>query len=172
MTSFSSENNYLRGNSNSSTSHSLFNIINENCSVEQQALNEYKRSLNAIIEKEKEEQDQKNENKEGNKKEEEKYLTEEISFSEAEFLQKLLSIKKKIAKLYKEYNEVKEKVNQLDLEIKEMNAVKDQKESFHSSFQQFIIHYFKDEKEVKEKLEMAQINDCVVSECLQGNLCC
>ena len=62
---------------------------------------------------------------------------------------------------------MKEKVNQLDLEIKEMNALKDQKESFHSSFQQFIIHYFKDEKEVKEKLEMAQINDCVVSAWIQ-----
>ena len=33
--------------------------------------------------------------RENNKKEEEKFLTEEISFSDAEFLQKLLSIKKK-----------------------------------------------------------------------------
>ena len=77
-----------------------------------------------------------------NKKTKNEKLKElDISFTEAEFLQKLLSIKKKIAKLYKEYNLLKGQVNELDIEIKDINKIKDNNTDLNESLNQCFFTY-------------------------------
>jgi hypothetical protein len=154
----------------------LSNVLNENFSVEQ-LLNQYNRDLTAILEEQREKEEEelegttdiidltfldtenpkenekdknKDKDKETNlpksnskskkmKKEKSKEL--DISLTEAEFLQKLLSIKKKIAKLYKEYNLLKGQVNELDIEIKDINKIKDNNTDLNESLNQCFFTY-------------------------------
>lgn len=138
------------------TNSFLYNALNQSFSVEQ-LLDQYNRDLVSIIteQKEKEEEDDKNgeeqneEEEKDNSEEDEKLLIlkkegenkkilhkkkkkqSDITLTEAEFLQKIILIKNKIAKLYKEYNILKKKLEEEDTEINEILAMKDKNQELH-----------------------------------------
>jgi len=135
------------------TNSFLYNALNQSFSVEQ-LLDQYNRDLLSIIKEQKEqEEDEKEEEEEqdDNEKEEEdkkllifkkegenkkilpkrKKKPSDISLTEAEFLEKIILIKDKIAKLYKEYNILKKKLEEQDTEINEILAMKDKNQELH-----------------------------------------
>lgn len=136
------------------TNSFLYNALNQTFSVEQ-LLDQYNRDLLSIIkeQKEQEDEDEKEEDddneKENNSEEHEKLVIlkkegenkkilykkkkkpSDITLTEAEFLEKIILIKDKIAKLYKEYNILKKKLEEQDTEINEILAMKEKNQELH-----------------------------------------
>lgn len=137
------------------TNSFLYNALNQTFSVEQ-LLDQYNRDLLSIIkeqkeqeEYEKEEEDEKEEYDHNEKDEDKRLLIlkkegenkkilpkkkkkpSDISLTEAEFLEKIILVKNKIAKLYKEYNILKKKLEEQDTEINEILDMKEKNQELH-----------------------------------------
>lgn len=130
------------------TNSFLYNALNQTFSVEQ-LLDQYNRDLLSIIKEQKEQEEQNEEEEKDNSEEDEKLLIlkkegenkkilhkkkkkpSDITLTEAEFLEKIILIKNKIAKLYKEYNILKKKLEEEDTEINEILAMKDKNQELH-----------------------------------------
>jgi hypothetical protein len=134
------------------TNSFLYNALNQSFSVEQ-LLDQYNRDLLSIIKEQKEKEQEEQENDDHSEKEEEedekllilkkegenkkilpkkkKKPSADISLTEAEFLEKIILVKNKIAKLYKEYNILKKKLEEQDTEINEILAMKEKNQELH-----------------------------------------
>jgi len=99
------------------------------------------------------------------KKKKERLREYDFTFTEAEFLQKLLTTKKKIARLYKEYHELKKSLKELENEIKEILDIKDKLSDVYGLLNQCFFSYCM-EKEYGEKINLVDEKDKLIHQML------